>query len=202
MTLVEINKATYRHRLNRVITGFVITFTFLAILFGSGLIALFAESSMNNLVGKPAGIEQIAQPLTETSTENSSEPKIKPANNFKYNLLGVILALLACAAILQKIKTTEYFREIYYVWQLKQLHNAIYRRLHHIKKALEQDDINAMIILNYYYTSLEQVYLLDDNTLTLEKVHREQKQLNDTIANKSLNISVEQFNQAMIKSCG
>jgi len=45
-------------------------------------------------------------------------------NNFRYNLLGVVLSLLACMAALHSLKNSAFFKEIYYVWQMKQIQNS------------------------------------------------------------------------------
>ena len=121
-------------------------------------------------------------------------------NNFRFNLLGVALSLLACAAILHTLKNSEFFKEIYYVWQLKQIQNLIYRKLKNIKAAAKSDDTNALIILSYYYQSLQQVYQLDDNTLTITTVNKQLSDLHETIVNKNLNISAEQFDKKLINS--
>lgn len=183
MNLREIDKALYRHRLNRVIITFVAGLTLLSIGFGSLLIWLFTESNL-------------AQVTAQTATENNTGD----SNNFKYNFIGVILALLSCAAILNSVKTKDYFAEIYYVWQLKQLHNLVFRRLKKIEKGAENDQLDAFIILNFYYQSLAQVYLLDDNTLTISALRAKQNKLQQQIENKNLNISTEQFNKAMLLS--
>ena len=121
-------------------------------------------------------------------------------NNFRYNLLGVVLSLFACAAILHTFKNSDFFREIYYVWQIKQIQNLIYRKLKKIKAAAKSDDTNALIILSFYYQSLQQVYQLDDNTLTITKVNKDLSDLQQTIVNKNLNISAEQFDKKLINS--
>lgn len=121
-------------------------------------------------------------------------------SNFRYNLLGVVLALLACAAILHSVKNSRFFKEIYYVWQIKQIQNLIYRKLKKIKAAAENDDTNALIILVFYYQSLQQVYQLDDNTLTISTVNKSLSDLKETIANKSLEISAEQFDKKLLNS--
>jgi hypothetical protein len=180
MKILEIEKSIYRQRLNRVIVGFIITLTILSITFGSVLIAIFSEA-MND----------VAIAVGES----------EPASNFKYNFLGVVFALLSCAAILQYLKTTRFFHEIFYVWQLKQIHNLIYRKLKRIKvAAFENIDINAMIVLDYYYTSLNQVYVLDDNTLTISSLKQEHQKLNEFILSKGLSINIEQFDKKMIKT--
>lgn len=121
-------------------------------------------------------------------------------SNFNYNLLGVILALLSCAAILHQLKTSKFFTEIYYVWQIKQLQNLIYRKLKKIKAAAENDDHNALVILLFYYQSQQQVYQLDDNTLTITKVNNLLSKLQATIANKNLTINAEQFDKKLLSS--
>lgn len=121
-------------------------------------------------------------------------------SNFKYNLLGVILALLACAAILHSLKESQFFKEIYYVWQLKQLQNKIFRKLTKIKADAKEGNENALIILLYYYQSLKLVYLLDDNTLTISKVEKDLNLVNETIANKNLALSAEQFDKSLLTS--
>lgn len=125
---------------------------------------------------------------------------LEGVNNFRYNLLGVILSLLACAAVLHVLKNSNFFTEIYYVWQVKQIQNLVYRKLKKIKSAANNDDINALIILSFYYQSLQQVYQLDDNTLTITKVNKDLSDLQETIANKNLTISAEQFDKKLLSS--
>jgi len=121
-------------------------------------------------------------------------------SNFRYNLLGVILSLLACAAILHSVKKNLFFKEIYYVWQLKQLQNSIFRKLAKIKLAAKSEDETALIILVFYYQSLKLVYLLDDNTLTLSKVDKDLSALQETIANNNLTLTAEQFDKSLLTS--
>jgi len=178
MKLYEIDKSIYRQRLNYVIIGFIAILTLLSLGFGAGLIALFSEPviSLNNA-------------LVDT----------EQPNNFKYNLLGVVLALLTCAITLHHLKTKTFFNEIYYVWQLKQLHNFIYRKLKSIKNAaFEQNDARAMLIMTFYYTSLKQVYLLDDNTLTIASLEKSHQQLNDHLSVNNISINIEHFDKSML----
>ncbi|MGL4220308.1 MAG: DUF3087 family protein, partial [Shewanella sp.] len=137
----------------------------LSLSFGAGLIALF-------------GVEAVPG---------------EPTGNFHWNLLGVILALLLCSAIVYQLKTQPFLKEIYYVWQLKQLQNRIYRKLNKIKAAATSNDINSLITLLFYFTSLRQVYLLDDNTLTLSAVDKELSQVQKQCEALGLTLSAEQF---------
>tara|TARA_R110001583_G_scaffold39134_10_gene125722 strand:- start:1543 stop:2049 length:507 start_codon:yes stop_codon:yes gene_type:complete len=121
-------------------------------------------------------------------------------SNFRYNLLGVVLSLFACAAILHTLKKSDFFIEIYYVWQVKQLQNLIYRKLKKVKAAVEHDDTNALIILSFYYQSLKQIYQLDDNTLTITKVVEDLNKVQEIIANKNLTVSAKQFDKKLLSS--
>ena len=116
--------------------------------------------------------------------------------------LGVVLALLANAAILHSVKNKAFFKEIYYVWQLKQLQNLIYRKLKKIKAAGKEGEEKALIILSFYYQSQIQVYQLDDNTITLSTIEKDLQQVNETIATNSLDVSAEQFEKSLITSYG
>ncbi len=172
MKLIEIDKTTYRKRLNKIIAAFVIGFALLAVALGAILIALFGDAAVNG--------EQV--------------------NNFRFNLLGVILALIVAATILSKLKGHSVFTEVYYVWQLKQIHNSIYRKLKKIKQAGEQGNINAFIILNFYYLTLKQVYTLDDNTLTIASVEKNLSDLQAKMAEHNVTITTEQFEKSLVKS--
>jgi hypothetical protein len=121
-------------------------------------------------------------------------------NNFRYYLLGVVLSLLACMAILHTLKTSAFFKEIYYVWQIKQIQNLIYRKLKKIKAAAKDAEQEALIILTFYYQSQQQVYQLDDNTLTIEKVNKDLEGIQEIIANKNFTINAEQFDKKLLAS--
>jgi len=122
------------------------------------------------------------------------------ANNFRFNLLGVVLSLLACMAALHTLKVSEFFKEIHYVWQIKQIQNLIYRKLTKVKKSADNLEQNSLIILSFYYQSQQQVYQLDDNTLTLSKVNKEIADLEAIITENNLTISAEQFDKKLITS--
>lgn len=179
MKLKEIDKKTYRTKLNQVIVGFIITLAILAVTFGAILIALFADIFAVDMV-------------------NTALEQAETSSNFRYNFLGVILALLSCGLILQQLKHKPFFNEIYYVWQIKQVQNIIYRRLKRIKKASVDGDINALVILRFYYASLEQLYLLDDNTLTMSSLKQDIDKLDQLISEQAQVIDISSFTQELL----
>lgn len=76
MQLLEIDKTIYRKNLNQIIVGFIVSLTVLAIAYGALLIELFAPQ------------------VTAGET----------VNNFRFNFIGVLLALGTTVLILHKLK--------------------------------------------------------------------------------------------------
>ena len=175
MQLQQIEKTQYRKRLNVVIVSFILGFGALSVLYGSLLISLFSSVDMQ---------------VTTTDVEGK--------DNFKLNLIGVVLGLITSAAILHRMRNHPFFKEIYYVWQVKQIQNLIYRKLGNVKNAVKNGDVNAMITLDYYYKSLKQIYYLDDNTITLSTVEKEHQEYLKMFEEMNLSISAEKFDKSML----
>ncbi|WOT05633.1 DUF3087 family protein [Shewanella youngdeokensis] len=171
MQLMHVDKTTYRKNTNIVIGSFVASLAILALIFGALLIHFFGAT---------------------TVTDDGS------TGNFHLNFLGVICSLLVCSIVLHSQKQSRLMREVYYVWQLKQVQNRIYRKLANIKRAAEHHDKNAFIILSFYFASLKQVYTLDDNTLTISAVENDLIKLNASIAAQGLSVSIEEFEVALL----
>ena len=184
MNIQLIEKTIYRKKLNIVSVTFVLTLAVLALVFGSVFIALFSTSTLT------AGVDTVANPDMQS--------------NFRYNLAGVVLALVTMGMIANMIKGHDYFKEVYYVWRLKQLHNRIYRKLVKVKAAQASEDktisTNAQIILAFYYTTLKQVYELDDNTLTIAKVESDIEKLQQQSGLETLDSLVKQFDKALLSN--
>ncbi|TYK64546.1 DUF3087 family protein [Colwellia echini] len=182
MQLIDIDKARYRKHLNIIIVGFISSLLILSLAFGTLLISMFST------IGDVTHVTQAASDFVDGEQQS----------NFKYNLLGVILALLANAAFLHSVKGSDYFKEVYYVWQVKHIQNLIYRKLKKIKLAANTGEERALIILSFYYQSQLQVYKLDDNTITLDTVVNELQKVNDTIADYGLDLSNKQFDKTLL----
>jgi hypothetical protein len=170
MQLIEIEKSTYRKNLNIVIVIFVASLFILSLSVSSLFIALWGDSLLVD--GK--------------------------STNFSYNLSGVIFAVLVSCGVLYRLKNYFFFTEIYYVWQLKQINNLIYRKIKKIKAAATNDDINALIILNFYHQSRKQVYLLDDNIITLSSLEQEINRLDEQLKQLNLTVTIEQFDKTLL----
>lgn len=195
MKLIEIDKKTYRKRLNIVIVSFISCLLALALIYGQLLIAGFGVE-----VPTDQNDALVLSENHDSVKDNAAQANEEQPTNFKYNFLGVLLSLLSCIFILHRLRESEFFYEVYYVWQVKQLQNLIFRKLKKIKAGAENGDVSALIILNFYYASLKQIYLLDDNTLTISKLNRDIEQLNELISSKNLTLCDEQFEKSMVTS--
>ncbi len=173
MKILDINEQTYRKKTNLVMVCFVGLLAILSIIFGAILIALFGASGV---------------------TESGS------TGNFHLNVFGVILAVIASSLVMNKIKNKPYFSDIMYVWRLKQIHRRIYQKLNKIKVQAEKNDYNSLLILAFYYTTQLQVYTLDNNTLTLDKVQQDLDII--TLQAKEMNytLNVEDFELNLLNS--
>lgn len=123
----------------------------------------------------------------------------RESSNFKFNLIGVILAVASVVIAFNFIKSHPYLTEVMYVWDLKQINNKIYRKLHHIKAAAKENNVNALIVLHYYYQASQQLYTLDNNTLTLDTLLTDIANLEKQAAANNLVINIEDFQLTLLK---
>ncbi len=122
------------------------------------------------------------------------------ADNFWLNFTGVVIALVCCLSAINSIKNKDYMREVLYVWELKKQINFIYRKLTKIKFAgLQHGDIDALVILNFYYKACHQLYTLDDNTITIDTLNKEQAALESYLDEHQLNLSEQQYQAETLK---
>ena len=173
MKLQKINKEEYRKKMNLLLVSLVGSLALFAIVFGSILIELFG--SVGSVTGEATG-------------------------NFHLNVLGVILSVALNAFIASRVKGHDYFKEALYVWNLKQIHNQIYRKLKRIQPKAEQGDRDALTILYFYYTTQKQVYDLDNNTLTIKTVQQSLDNILELSEKWSIELNIEAFSKDLIEN--
>ncbi|MEZ8116922.1 DUF3087 family protein [Vibrio splendidus] len=171
MKLQKINKEEYRKKMNLLLVSLVGSLALFAIVFGSILIELFG--SVGSVTGEATG-------------------------NFHLNVLGVILSVALNAFIASRVKGHDYFKEALYVWNLKQTHNQIYRKLKRIQPKAEQGDREALTILYFYYTTQKQVYDLDNNTLTIKTVQQSLDNIVELSEKWSIELDIETFSKDLV----
>ncbi|CDT81061.1 DUF3087 family protein [Vibrio coralliirubri] len=171
MKLQKINKEEYRKKMNLLLVSLVGSLALFAIVFGTILIELFGSAT--SITGESTG-------------------------NFHLNVLGVILSVALNAFIASRVKGHEYFKEALYVWNLKQIHNQIYRKLKRIQPKAEQGDRDALTILYFYYTTQKQVYDLDNNTLTIKTVQQSLDNIVELSDKWSIELDIEEFSKDLV----
>ncbi|WP_261886502.1 DUF3087 domain-containing protein [Vibrio pomeroyi] len=171
MKLQKINKEEYRKKMNLLLVSLVGSLAVFAIVFGTILIDLFGSGQ--SIAGESTG-------------------------NFHLNVLGVILSVALNAFIASRVKGHDYFKEALYVWNLKQIHNQIYRKLKRIQPKAEQGDRDALTVLYFYYTTQKQVYDLDNNTLTIKTVQQSLDNILELSEKWSIELDIEAFSKDLI----
>lgn len=171
MKLQKINKEEYRKKMNLLLVSLVGSLAVFAVVFGTILIDVFG----------------LGQSIAGEST-----------GNFHLNVLGVILSVALNAFIASRVKGHDYFKEALYVWNLKQIHNQIYRKLKRIQPKAEQGDRDALTILYFYYTTQKQVYDLDNNTLTIKTVQQSLDNIVELSDKWSIELDIEVFSKDLI----
>jgi len=68
-----------------------------------------------------------------------------------------------CYATVYRLRDHPFMDELVYVWNLKKQLNLIYRKQHRIEPLIEDDNVDAMVVMNYMYQGSKQLYELDDN---------------------------------------
>ncbi|MCP5207696.1 MAG: DUF3087 family protein [Hahellaceae bacterium] len=121
-------------------------------------------------------------------------------SNFWFNLTGVILAALIVGYTLYRTRHSEYLKEVWYTWQLKQELNRIYRKSAKLKAAMDLNDINALIIMNFNLRGSVQLYELDDNDLTLVELKQELKEFEKKLEELGVNISTDDYRTELLST--
>ena len=121
------------------------------------------------------------------------------ASHFMYNLAGVVIAAFFVGFVLTKLRQHSFMFEVVYVWDLKQQLNRISRKQRKIEAAADEGDHDAMIIMNYLYRGSKQLYLLDDNTITMEDLAVNIQVLGSRMEAAGLSLSTDSYDPSMLE---
>ena len=119
-------------------------------------------------------------------------------SHFWHNMAGVAAAAVIVAIALNKIRHRPYMTEVVYVWDLKQQLNRIHRKLRKIEDAVENGNVDAMVIINFMYRGSRQLYQLDDNTITMEGLVSKIRALDKRMEDAGLSLSTDTYDPAML----
>jgi hypothetical protein len=119
-------------------------------------------------------------------------------SHFWHNMAGVAAAAVIVVIALNKIRHHPYMTEVVYVWDLKQQLNRIHRKLRKIEEAVDDHNIDAMIIMNFMYRGSRQLYQLDDNTITMEGLVSKIRAFDKRMKDAGLSLSEDTYDPAML----
>lgn len=119
-------------------------------------------------------------------------------SHFWLNLAGVAVAALVAGSLLRHYRQHPFMFEVMYVWDLKQVLNKIYRKQKQIKAAMAEGNTDAMQIMNFSYKGSRQLYLLDNNTLTMDELNKSVAELDALAESFSVSLDTARFSPAML----
>ena len=119
-------------------------------------------------------------------------------SHFILNLTGVVVAALLVLYALYRYREHPFMDELVYVWNLKKQLNRIYRKQHKIEPLIEDDNLDAMVIMNYMYQGSKQLYELDDNTITLDDLAIKTRHLNTKLEEKELKLTTDDYTSGLL----
>ncbi|MBT8119700.1 MAG: DUF3087 domain-containing protein [Gammaproteobacteria bacterium] len=120
-------------------------------------------------------------------------------DHFWHNLTGVVIAAIVVALILNKLRSHPFMFEVVYVWELKQQLNRIHRKMKNIEKKIDNNDHDAMVIMNYMYKGSKQLYQLDDNTITMSTLNSKIKALDKRMEDAGMDTSTDSYTPGMLE---
>ena len=119
-------------------------------------------------------------------------------SHFTLNLVGFVVAVMIVAYTLYRFKDHPFMDEVVYVWNLKKQLNLIYRKQHKIEPLIEDNNVDAMLIMNYMYQGSKQLYELDDNTITLDDLEIKARHLNTKLEENGLKLNMDDYDSGLL----
>jgi hypothetical protein len=119
-------------------------------------------------------------------------------SHFYLNLTGVAVSGFIVTALLNHFKHHQLMTEVYYVWLLKKQLNLISRKLTKVELGVDNADMTAMIILNFYYQGSHQLWQLDDNTITMDTLKQKMTQLENRLTDNAYNVTTDDYSPALL----
>lgn len=120
-------------------------------------------------------------------------------SNFWLNLGGVVIGAAVVVIGLRKLRSHPFLYEVAYVWDLKQQLNRIYRKERKLQAAVEENDPDAMVILNFFYRGSKQLYELDDNLVTHDELVDKIRYHDKLLEAAGLSTSTDAFEPSMLE---
>jgi hypothetical protein len=91
-------------------------------------------------------------------------------DNFRWNLAGVLAALLLTVALVRGFMWSQpWMVAAVYGWRLKRSLMRVTNVMHHVKAGVSAHDPDAMHLLRFYHLGLTQMHQLDGNSSALSE---------------------------------
>lgn len=91
-------------------------------------------------------------------------------DNFRWNLGGVLVALLLTVALVRSFMWSQpWMAAAVYGWRLKRSLMRVTNVMHHVKAGVSAHDPDAMHLLRFYHLGLTQMHQLDGNSSALSE---------------------------------
>jgi hypothetical protein len=119
-------------------------------------------------------------------------------SHFILNLVGVVVAVLIVLYAVYRYRNHPFMDEVVYVWNLKKQLNLIYRKQHKIEPLIEDNNVDAMVIMNYMYQGSKQLYELDDNTITMSDLAIKSRDLNTKLEENELKLTTDDYYSGLL----
>jgi tellurite resistance protein TehA-like permease len=119
-------------------------------------------------------------------------------SHFILNLAGVLVAVFLVLYAMYRYRDHPFMDEVVYVWNLKKQLNLIYRKQHKIEPLIEDNNVDAMVIMNYMYQGSKQLYELDDNTITMSDLAIKARRLNTKLEEKGLKLTTDDYYSGLL----
>ena len=119
-------------------------------------------------------------------------------SNFILNLAGVVIAAVAVSYALYRLRNHPFMDEVVYVWNLKHQLNRIYRKQRKIEPLIDDNNVDAMVIMNYIYQGSKQLYELDDNTITMDELAIKINHLQAKLDETGIQVSTDQYDPSLL----
>jgi len=120
-------------------------------------------------------------------------------SNFWLNLTGVACGAVVVFLVLKQLRSHPFMTEVVYVWDLKQLLNRIYRKERKLQAAVEENDPDAMVIMNFFYRGSKQLYELDNNLVTHDELLDKIRQHDKRLEAAGLSTATDVFDASMLE---
>jgi hypothetical protein len=120
--------------------------------------------------------------------------------HFHWNLLGVIVTVFIMGITFRMNKDHDFLNELLYVWHLKHALNLITRKMTKLIQAAKMGDTSAMLALQFSYTGSRQLWMLDDNTITMSRLDKSQSDLDALLLKYDVTLDLAQYDSALLKA--